>query len=219
MTVLKFNWTFKILSSPDMMPPVATPPRKNISVTCFKYSLSHTKFHSDIQVLPKLSDISNSHSVHLKRSVVFWTSASFHKSNSEKTCFRVFVVQIKIGIECILYNDDIENESKRIIMQLALPAYVCLKPGSNCDLLCGSCLAIGWYFAIHCDRCDSDQLDAYTKIVYRLPSNGEKEKKTDKEIVGMEFKLGMSHCYLCRWYSKKFYTSKKKKIRKPMLKF
>lgn len=63
---------------PLKMPPVATPTKKNISATFFKYSLSHTKFHSDIQVLPKLSVPLNSHSKHFRIAmpVVVATAAS-----------------------------------------------------------------------------------------------------------------------------------------------
>lgn len=80
---------------PLMIPPVATPTRKNISATFFKYSLSHTKFHSEVQVLPRLSFISNSHSLHLMCSVVLWTSASFRKPNAQSMFQRMFVEQIK----------------------------------------------------------------------------------------------------------------------------
>lgn len=83
---------------PLIIPPVATPTRKNISATFFKYSLSHTKFHSDVQVLPKLSNVSNSHSVHLMRSVLSWTSASFHQLNLRNMLQQFFHSQCKLTL-------------------------------------------------------------------------------------------------------------------------
>lgn len=69
-----------------MTPPVATPTRNTISPTLFRYSLSQTRFHSDIHVFPSLSVMSNSHAVHLMRPVVgdveFFTSPSLCKWNS-----------------------------------------------------------------------------------------------------------------------------------------
>lgn len=68
---------------PLIMPPVATPTKKNISATLFKYSLSQTNLYCDVHVLPKLSNSSNSHSVHFTLPVVLYlylANASFHQS-------------------------------------------------------------------------------------------------------------------------------------------
>lgn len=63
------------------MPPLATPTKKNISATFFKCSLSQTKFHSDVHVLPSISSVSYSHLVHLMGSVVFSTIPSLYQLN------------------------------------------------------------------------------------------------------------------------------------------
>lgn len=63
------------------MPPVATPTRKNISPTFFRYSLSHTRFHSEIHVLPKLSPPSNSHDEHFVAVVELLMSIPSFKQN------------------------------------------------------------------------------------------------------------------------------------------
>lgn len=46
---------------------------------------------------------------------------------------------------------------------------VCLRSGSSCCCLCGSCHEIHSYSAIHRHRCDSDQLVVCTNVVYQQP--------------------------------------------------
>lgn len=77
-------------SIPEMIPPVATPMRKIISATIFKYFLSHTRFHWLFQVLPRPSVMLYSHSRHSIILVVFGMEKfSFAREIDEKETERI----------------------------------------------------------------------------------------------------------------------------------